>query len=182
MDPQAHLARSSIERRHARGSAPSRDASEQARCHPGRGTINRDGLSGSNTVDVAGGLTTAQIQVLTGIQKTTNGIIFIDPSMAPGSASDLSKVLFLNPKAGTVGALGLSSIFGPSYFNLDFSAFKRTRISESMNVEFRAEIFNALNNVNFDNPDTNINSSGFGRITGTVGKPRLIQLGLRLNF
>ena len=148
----------------------------------GRGTINRDGLSGSNTVDVVGGLTTAQIGALTGIRKTSGGVIFIDPNLAPGSTSNASQVIFLNPRAGTVGALGLSTVFGPHYFNFDFSTLKRTRISETMNLEFRAEIFNAFNTVNFDNPDTNINSTGFGRIISIVGKPRLIQFGLRLNF
>jgi Carboxypeptidase regulatory-like domain/TonB-dependent Receptor Plug Domain len=147
-----------------------------------RGTINRDGLSGSNTVDVAGGLTTEQIQALTGIRNTPNGIYFIDPDLAPGSTSDANKVVFLNPRAGTVGALGLSSVFGPRFFNFDFSVLKRTRISENKNLEFRAEIFNAFNTVNFDNPTTDINSVDFGRITSIVGRPRLMQLGLRLNF
>ena len=59
---------------------------------------------------------------------------------------------------------------------------KRTRITENVNVEFRAEIFNAFNTVNFDNPVTDINSVNFGRITGIVGKPRLMQFALRLNF
>ncbi len=148
----------------------------------GRGTINRDGLSGSNTVDVVGGLTSAEIQALTGVRTTANGIFFIDPDLAPGSTSDAAKIVFRNPAAGTVGALGLSSIFGPTYFNFDFNALKRTRITETMNLEFRAEIFNAFNTVNFDNPVTDINSSNFGRITGTIGKPRLVQFGLRLNF
>ncbi len=148
----------------------------------GRGTINRDGLSGSNTVDVVGGLTTQQVQALTGIQRTANGIVFIDPNLAPGSTSDPTKIVFQNPQAGTVGALGLSSIFGPSFFNFDINVLKRTRISETKNLEFRAEIFNAFNTVNFDNPVTNINSVDFGRISGIVGRPRLMQFGLRLNF
>jgi hypothetical protein len=148
----------------------------------GRGTINRTGLSGSNTVDVVGGLTRDEIQALTGVQKTANGVVYIDPSLAPGSTGSASEVIFLNPQAGTVGALGLSSIYGPSFFNFDFSMLKRTRITENVNVEFRAEIFNAFNTVNFDNPVTDINSVNFGRITGIVGKPRLMQFALRLNF
>lgn len=147
-----------------------------------RGTINRDGLSGSNTVDVVGGLTRAQLAGLIGIQNTPNGIVYINPNFAPGSSSDASQVIFTNPKAGTVGELGLSSIYGPRFFNFDFSTLKRTRITETVNVEFRAEIFNAFNNVNFDNPVTDINSANFGRITGIVGKPRLMQFALRLNF
>ena len=103
-------------------------------------------------------------------------------NLAPGSSSDASQVVFKNPQAGTIGSLGLSSISGPRNYNVDFSALKRTRIAENMNVEFRAEIFNLLNTVNFDNPDTNINSASFGRISNTVGRPRLMQFALRLNF
>ena len=148
----------------------------------GRGTYNRDDRSASNTVDVLGGLDRSQIQALTGIQRTSTGIIYISPNLAPGSTASTSEVKFLNPQPGTVGAIGLSSIFGPTFFNFDFSTIKRTRITETMNVEFRAEMFNAFNNVNFDNPVTGINSANFGRITGIVGKPRLMQFALRLNF
>ena len=148
----------------------------------GRGTYNRDDRSASNTVDVAGGLTRDQIQALTGIQTTANGIFYINPNLAPGSTANNAEVIFLNPQSGTVGSLGLSSIYGPTFFNFDFSTLKRTRITETINVEFRAEIFNAFNTVNFDNPVTSINSANFGRITNTVGRPRLMQFGLRLNF
>lgn len=148
----------------------------------GRGTYNRDDRSASNTVDVAGGLDRDAIQALTGIQNTPNGIFFIDPNLAPGSTADLGKVIFLNPQPGTIGSLGLSTIFGPTFFNFDFSTLKRTRITENINVEFRAEIFNAFNTVNFDNPVTSINSANFGRITNTIGRPRLMQFALRLNF
>jgi hypothetical protein len=148
----------------------------------GRGTFNRDDRSASNTVDVAGNLDRREIQNLTGVQRTANGIIYIDPNLAPGSTSNPSSILFKNPEAGTIGALGLSSIYGPRFFNVDFSTLKRTRITENVNVEFRAEVFNILNNVNFDNPETNINSANFGRITSIVGRPRLMQFALRLNF
>ena len=148
----------------------------------GRGTYNRDDRSASNTVDVAGGLDRAAIQALTGIRSTANGIFYIDPNLAPGSTANPSQVIFLNPQPGTIGSQGLSTIFGPTFFNFDFSTLKRTRITENVNVEFRTEIFNAFNNVNFDNPVTSINSANFGRITGTVGRPRLMQFALRLNF
>lgn len=148
----------------------------------GRGTFNRDDRSASNTVDVAADLDRSGIQGLTGIRTTANGVYYIDPNLAPGSTSNPSSVIFLNPKAGTIGSLGLSSIFGPRFFNVDFSALKRTRITERINVEFRAEVFNILNTVNFDNPETDINSPNFGRVTGIVGRPRLMQFGLRLNF
>jgi hypothetical protein len=53
------------------------------------------------------------------------------------------------------GNAGRNSIPGPGLMNLDFSLFKNNyirRISESFNVQFRAEIFNILNHPNFALP------------------------------
>jgi len=148
----------------------------------GRGTYNRDDRSATNTIDLLGGLARAALQGSTGVRTTRNGIFYLDPNLAPGSTADTSKVIFLNPQAGTIGSQGLSTIYGPQYFNVDFSTLKRTRITENVNLEWRAEIFNLFNNVNFDNPVTSINSPNFGRITGIIGRPRLMQFALRLNF
>lgn len=147
-----------------------------------RGTFNRDDRSALNSVNVAGNLSRAQLQELARVKTASSGVFYLDPSLAPGSSGDASKVIFLNPEAGTNGSLGLSSIFGPRYWNFDFSALKRTRLTERTNLEFRAEIFNLFNTVNFDNPVTEINSANFGRITSIAGRPRLLQFALRLNF
>lgn len=146
----------------------------------GRGTYNRNDRSASNTVDV--NLTRPEIQAIAGVRSTSSGVFYLDPDLAPGSTSDLSSVIFRNPQAGTIGSLGLSSVIGPRFINVDFSTIKKTRITETMNVEFRAEIFNLFNNVNYDNPDLDVNSANFGRITSIVGRPRLMQFAIRLNF
>jgi Carboxypeptidase regulatory-like domain/TonB dependent receptor-like, beta-barrel len=148
----------------------------------GRGTFNRDDRSALNSVNVAGDLSRDELQDLTGVRTTASGVFYLDPNLAPGASSDPSKVVFLNPQAGAVGSLGLSSIFGPRYLNFDLSALKRTRLTERLELEFRAEVFNVFNTVNFDNPETNINSANFGRITAIAGRPRLMQFALRLNF
>ena len=57
-------------------------------------------------------------------------------------------------------------------------------VGERTKLEFRAEFFNVLNSVQFDDPTTaglNPNSSLFGQIT-TTADPRIIQFGLRLTF
>lgn len=148
----------------------------------GRGTFNRDDRSALNTVDVRGNLTRADLQKLTGVRSLSNGVFYLDPNLAPGSTSDAGEVVFDNPQAGTLGSLGLGSITGPSFFNFDFSVIKRTRFRENLNAEFRAEIFNVFNTVNFGNPITDINSVNFGKITYLVGRPRVMQFALRLNF
>jgi hypothetical protein len=49
-------------------------------------------------------------------------------------------------------------------------------------MQFRAEFFNAFNNVNLGTPFTNANvPARFGRIE-SAGSPRIIQLALRLSF
>lgn len=147
----------------------------------GRGTYNRDDRSASNTADLVTGDVNS-IQSLVGLNFNQNGVYYINPNYAPSSTSDASQIIFVNPQPGTVGSTPLSSFFGPRFFNVDFSVLKRKKINERINFEFRAEIFNVFNTVNFDNPDTDINSVNFGKISNTVGRPRLMQFAFRINF
>ena len=57
--------------------------------------------------------------------------------------------------ANLFGNAGRNQLIGPRIVNLDFSVFKNNyipRISESFNVQFRAEMFNVLNHANFQSP------------------------------
>jgi len=68
------------------------------------------------------------------------------------------------------GDAGRNSVVGPSSFNLDFSLFKNVavhRISETFNVQFRAEFFNVLNHPNFLLP--NFNEGNNQIINGEAG-------------
>ena len=67
----------------------------------------------------------------------------------------------LTPPAGrefcsnVLGNAGRNSLYGPGLKTWDFSVFKNTgipRISETFNVQFRAEFFNILNHTNFLSP------------------------------
>ncbi len=70
---------------------------------------------------------------------------------------------------------------GPGINNYDLSIVKKTKVTESKSVEFRAEFFNAFNHAQFLNPDTSGGSGTFGQIT-TDRNPRLIQFGLKFYF
>jgi hypothetical protein len=74
---------------------------------------------------------------------------------------------------------------GPDQHNLDLSLGKMTPIagSDRLNLEFRAEFFNAFNSAQFANPDTAFSDgAAFGQITGTSVAPRIGQLALKLHF
>jgi len=76
-----------------------------------------------------------------------------------------------------------AQLFGPGSATLTAGINKRFRgIAESHGVQFRTEIFNALNRPNFSKPGTNVDSPGsFGRITG-ASDGRIIQFGLKYLF
>jgi Carboxypeptidase regulatory-like domain/TonB dependent receptor/TonB-dependent Receptor Plug Domain len=57
--------------------------------------------------------------------------------------------------ANLLGNTGRNSIYGPHFFNWDFSVLKNfpvKRISEAFNVQFRAEMFDITNHANFGPP------------------------------
>jgi hypothetical protein len=89
-----------------------------------------------------------------------------------------------------------SNCYGPGYLNSDLSLNKDFHVSERVHAEFRAEALNAFNTPQFATPNLSIGAysatatstnntaynSGAGQITGTLGFPRLVQLGARLYF
>jgi hypothetical protein len=69
--------------------------------------------------------------------------------------------------------------------NFDFAVFKRTAITERVNIEFRTEFFNLFNHPQFGPPNGTCcsdNNKNFGVVTNTVNLPRLIQFGLKFGF
>jgi hypothetical protein len=77
----------------------------------------------------------------------------------------------------------LSSVRAPGTFNWDTMLSRRFTLREPLSLEFRAELFNVFNNVQFAGPNTDISSSSFGHIyLNQVNPPRQIQASLRLRF
>jgi len=58
---------------------------------------------------------------------------------------------------------------------------KDSPVAERVNLQFRAEFFNALNRSNFNLPDIFLGSPTFGQVL-SAGSPRRIQFGLKLIF
>jgi hypothetical protein len=67
--------------------------------------------------------------------------------------------------------------------NLDVSLFKNFKATERYTIQFRAESYNALNHVQFANPNTNPMNTAFGTITGEKGHgQRQMTFALKLIF
>jgi Carboxypeptidase regulatory-like domain/TonB dependent receptor len=65
---------------------------------------------------------------------------------------------------------------------IDANLLRRFSITEKKDLEFRLDLINLLNHVLWDNPNTDINSSNFGRVTTQWNTPRFVQFQLRLVF
>ena len=129
-----------------------------------------------------------------------NPFAFVRPVVLAGQVIPSSNGTATAGATGTdFGNVGRNVLRGPSQTNIDFSIIKRFSISESKNLEFRAEFFNLFNHVNFANPVSNFNAvpstsinqttgqitgdpGDFGRITATSNNPRLIQFAIKVNF
>jgi hypothetical protein len=84
---------------------------------------------------------------------------------------------YVAPAIGTQGTAGRNTVRGPGTEQLDFSLSKRIPINKAR-LEFRWEVFNLLNHVNFGTPDFNISNVTVGTIT-TAADGRAMQFGLR---
>ena len=88
---------------------------------------------------------------------------------------------FTTPVPLTFGTSGRDIISAPGYWNWDISLFKTVHITESKLIQFRAEVFDALNQVRFNPPQMDTSSAFFGQIQDAQ-PPRILQLGLRFQF
>jgi hypothetical protein len=93
-----------------------------------------------------------------------------------------------------MGNGGRNDLIGPGTVDLGTSLYKNNyvpSISETFNVQFRAEFFNVINHTNFLPPTGtsaqifNANfapNTGAGKLTGVATRPREIQFGLKIIF
>lgn len=87
----------------------------------------------------------------------------------------------------TLGQLGTSSrrfFHGPGFNNWDITVEKDTALTEQMNLQFRAEFFNAFNHAQFGGPDGNIKDGGFGLVQSvqSINGARILQFAMKLVF
>jgi len=103
------------------------------------------------------------------------------------NAATPANITFSAPCLGCVSNLGRNTFVGPSFVGWDTSVHKKIKVTERVNMEFRAEAFNTLNHTNFQLPgahsatNNRITSSNFGQ-AGSAFNPRQMQLGLKISF
>ena len=114
-------------------------------------------------------------------------------NFAPGREEDKGKLdnptiakwfdptAYTVPAAGFQGKAGRNTLIGPDFRRVDLSVTKRFPFGGSRRVDFRAEIFNLLNRVNFGNPASNISNATAGTIT-SADDGRNVQLSVRFNW
>jgi Carboxypeptidase regulatory-like domain len=106
-----------------------------------------------------------------------------DPNRAaPHTAAQWFNVnCFMLPAAFSFGNAGRNVVNAPGYANVDAAIAKDVPLGNGASVEFRWEIFNLLNRVNFDVPNRIAFTPNFGRIF-SAGPARQMQVGVKLLF
>jgi len=123
------------------------------------------------------------------------------PDWNPGFAGDVvlgnreqyfDPDAFQLPAAGTFGNVGRNTLIGPGLMTLDVAAYKEVgmrRFARDARLQFRVEIFNALNRVNLGLPQRLVFAganpsekplANAGRVTTTTTSARQMQLGIKM--
>jgi hypothetical protein len=89
---------------------------------------------------------------------------------------------FAVPAPDAFGNHPRNSIRGPSVWKADLAVSRLLSLGGTRQVEVRAEVFNLLNNFNWGNPITTLNSGNFGRIQTMIGDPRILQFVAKYGF
>jgi hypothetical protein len=156
----------------------------------GAGTafLGEGSAPGVLTASLAPGQTMADGLSSGGIGTRING--YLNPAAFTTAAELYPTQCLTDPNFCTTGFgnLGRNTFRGPGQQNWDFSLIKNFKITERQSLRFTTDFFNIWNHANFGNPAvTDVETIGepnspFGKITSTLGTPRLIQFSLRYAF
>ncbi len=121
--------------------------------------------------------------------------LFVNDSSLPGGRQ-INRLAFTTPPAGRQGTLGRNSLRGFGAWQADFALRRRFNLTEKLNLQVKAELFNLFNHPNFGSPVNTLSSgAAFGKpdrmlaqnLGGLsplyqLGGPRSVQLSLKLGF
>jgi len=107
------------------------------------------------------------------------------PIFGPGTRTAeewFNPAAFAAPPAFTYGNVGRNTLYGPSMRTLDLAIARSFNFTERLAFQFRAEAFNALNQINLGTPNRFVNTPQFGTITMAMTPGRQLQLSARMSF
>ncbi len=169
----------------------------------GTGTVPCYGVAGSTFAksNCTPEATVAQMPALCQSTASSEPVNAAMNLATPGSSSGTASLISLGcyaegnavivpPAQGTFGNMVNGMLRGIPNRQWDFSAVKNWKFTERYNVQFRAEFFNLLNQVNYAGPSAAPNTPAtFGQaqsLAGSAltssGSPRAIQLALKFIF
>jgi hypothetical protein len=138
--------------------------------------------------------------VLTGANQSSTGLgndrpnLVGDPNSGPHTVAQwFNTAAFALNAPLTFGNAPRNVGNGPPYKDFDMALMKNTKITETFNVQFRAEFFNIFNHPNFALPRNTMTAPNFGALYQTPdvaqnnvglgsGGPRLVQFGVKALF
>ncbi len=115
--------------------------------------------------------TASQVAPVRKIGDTGIGLHYYDPS----SFAQVTT-------AATYGNTGRNYLYGPGFWNTDFSLFRHFKLTEKLDMQFRAEVFNLFNHPHFNNPSNSVTSGTFMQITSAQNDERQFRFALRFGF
>jgi hypothetical protein len=89
---------------------------------------------------------------------------------------------FSRPANFTYGNAGRNIVFGPGIFNTDMSIIRNVNFGGGKSLQVRLEAFNVFNKPIWNDPDMNMSSQNYGRITTTRSPMRELQIGAKFSF
>ncbi|HEX4758466.1 MAG TPA: hypothetical protein VH308_10800 [Terracidiphilus sp.] len=141
----------------------------------------------------AGGLSTATTsnQDPAGLGLLSSGTAAVarpdrvgDPNNGPRTIKqwfNTSAFAFVPKSETRPGNESIGTIYGPGSVVVNIALLRNIRIAESVKMQLRAETYNTLNHTNLSGPNTSLNSTSFGLISGN-GEPRKMQIAAKLTF
>ncbi len=129
----------------------------------------------------------------------SNVPLYIDDPLAPGGRR-INRAAFTVP-VGRQGTLGRNALRAFPLWQMDLALRRQFNLTDRVNLQFRAEVFNIFNHPNFGDPLPQLNNPQFGLATRMlarslgsggvsggfnplyqVGGPRSVQFALKLAF
>jgi hypothetical protein len=130
------------------------------------------------------GITGQQRPDLVGAVPQLNCVPDPDPTKRHQLMNCYEPAAFALPAQFTFGNAPRNVLRGPKFMTTDVSLMKTLPIGRGARFQFRMELYNLFNNVNYGNPGSTYGvplAASFGRIS-SAGSMRQVQLGAKLLF